>query len=152
MARRKSNGQLAKRKPAIPLDLSSEPLEFEKAVEQVEEDHVQALIRAHTPWAIHALIEIATGQKLTYDLDDQGCFTVERDGAGPIRVDYAPGPRVTAAKAILEQHIGKPIPQPKAGPQQPGAGLTIIINELRTGKQREIDVTGSRLEIGPGED
>jgi hypothetical protein len=150
VARRKSNGQLAKRKAAQPL--LPEPYDFESAVEQAEEDHVQALIRAHTPRAIRALVEIATGEKLLDDLDENGCFQVDCDAGGAIRLEYSAGPRVTAAKAILEQHVGRPVAQPKAGPAQPGAGLTIIINELRTGKQREIDVSGGHLEIGPGED
>lgn len=115
---------------------------------------VQRLAAAHTEDAVRSLVEIATATERELTPDETGYFNAIKDEetGEVIRKPYLPGPRSTAAKALLEHAHGRPTQRIA----RDGGGDTRITVVLQTfgpkGEQVEIDVTPTPEEIFGGAD
>jgi hypothetical protein len=135
---------------------------FDTTLANAQMAEVQRLAAAHTEDAVRSLVEIATATERELAPDENGYFPVvmteEKDENGkivevPVRKPYLPGPRSTAAKALLEHAHGRPTQRVA---RDGGLGDTRITVVLQTfgpkGEQVEIDVTPTPEEISGGAD
>lgn len=131
-----------------------DPEAFDTALANAQMAEVQRLAAAHTDVAVHALVEIASATKRSLTPNKDGVFEIETDeGGDPIILRYLPGPRATAAKALLEHAHGRPnqrLPQTGEGGD---VNFTVVLQSfLPSGERVEIDVTPTPEEISGGAD
>lgn len=131
---------------------------LEEDLESVQMSRVQFLCQKHTDDAVHDLVEISGDALRKTVPNEAGYFELELKDDEPQLLGYKPGPRVAAAKAIIEMGHGK-------APQQvhhTGAqsGPTIVVIERLTDGTRTIigvdgrpatDKTPKRAPIGDGD-
>lgn len=125
---------------------------IEKSAADAQEAEATRIAQAHTEDAMRALVEIATATKRKLFPNEEGYFEIELDEEGqPIRERFLPGPRVTAAKAILEHGHGRPTQQAQARGDGLGGGIMVVIHQYSDGKLEAIDVTPKPAEVESGD-
>ena len=142
---RKKTTAIAKRSKA---DVFDEQL----ACAQMAE--VQRLAAAHTEDAVRSLVEIATATEREEFPNEIGYFQAVKDDEGQvIRKPYLPGPRSTAAKALLEHAHGRPTQRISRDGGGADTRITVVLQTFGArGEQVEIDVTPNHEEISGGAD
>jgi hypothetical protein len=138
------------------------PDAFDDALANAQMAEVQRLSAAHTEDAVRSLVEIATATERELFTNEDGYFPVvmleEEDENGqitevPSRKPYLPGPRVTAAKALLEHAHGRPTQRVQQGGGSGEARITVVLHTFGSnGEQVEIDITPTPERITGGAD
>jgi len=153
MARKKAAAKVATRKktfvPTLPEDVgpTSRELEIDRQIEAAKTAYVKRLCQENSGDAVRSLLEIATNTRRKPKPNEDYVFEVE-EGEPP---DYAPGPRVAAARALLEHGLGRPIQQINHAGDRGGVSLTIVCQQLGDGKTFVKDVTPARERIEEGD-
>jgi len=142
---RKSSKKVAKRR---------NPDAFDEALANAQMAEVQRLAAAHTKDAIHALVEISTATKRKWEPNQDDYFELDLDDENqPIRYAYLPGPRSTAAKALLEHAHGRPNQRAPSATASGEIGITVVLQTFgANGVPVEIDVTPTPERISGGAD
>ena len=132
--------------------------DFESKMMSVQQAEVQRLASAHTEDAIRSLVEIATATERKLIPNDEGYFEVVMESfeteegelvTQPVRKPYLPGPRATAAKALLEHAHGRPTQRVQHDGRLGDARITVVLQSFKpNGEQVAIDVTPTPERIG----
>jgi hypothetical protein len=131
-----------------------DPDGFDSALANAQMAEVQRLAAAHTEDAVRSLVEIATATERQLKPNKDGYFEVVLDEEDqPVRLPYLPGPRSTAAKALLEHAHGRPTQRVQHDGALGDARITVVLHTFGTdGKQATIDVTPTPERISGGAD
>ena len=145
MPRKSTRKAVARRKP------TEAEAGFDELLADAEMSEVQRLSAAHTEDAVRSLVEIATATERELFPNKDGYFPVlmekyeDDDGKiceEPIRKPYQPGPRASAAKALLEHAHGRPNQRLPANGAGSEFGITVVLQTYTaSGESKVIDVT-----------
>ena len=149
MAGRKSKA-VAKRSPS-----QAKADAFDEKLAAAQMARVQVLAASHTDDAIRCLVECATATVRQMEPNAEGYFepVIDEETGDPIRLSYLPGPRTSAAKALLEHAHGRPTQRVQHDGVLGASRITVVLQSFGpSGEQTTIDVTPTPEEISGGAD